>query len=203
VKQILHVTCSPRGRDGESSRLSRAIVNALLEKEPGASVFERVIGDGSLGHVDCDYAISQASVADVSQTGSMARSEVLIKEVERADYIVIGTPMHNFSVPSVLKARIDHVVRVRRTFDTSIAGKLPLLRDRPVLVGIASGGRISGERARQPDFLRPYLTAILAIIGLQDVTFFSVEGTVAGEHATAVARSLAAQAIRDHFATLP
>ena len=46
----------------------------------------------------------------------MSQSEELIAELESSDFVVIGTPMHNFTVPSALKAWIDHVVRVRRTF---------------------------------------------------------------------------------------
>ena len=85
--------------------------------------------------------------------------------------------MHNLTVPSSLKAWIDHVVRARRTFNVTAAGKVGLLRDRPVLVAVASGGRFSGERARQPDFLTPYLKAVLAMIGLNDLTFFSIQAT--------------------------
>ena len=107
----------------------------------------------------------------------MAQSEELIQELESSDIVVIGTPMHNFTVPSSLKAWIDHIVRVRRTFNVSPEGKVGTLRDRPVFVAISSGGRFSGERARQPDFLTPYLKAILGTIGLHDLTFFSVQGT--------------------------
>jgi FMN-dependent NADH-azoreductase len=104
-----------------------------------------------------------------------------VNELQAADAVVIGTPMHNFTVPYGLKAWIDHVVRVRRTFSIGPEGKVPLLRDRPVYVAIASGGLFAGERARQPDFLTPYLKAILATIGLWDLTFFSIQGTVFGE----------------------
>ncbi|KWV56558.1 hypothetical protein AS026_33930 [Rhizobium altiplani] len=47
-----------------------------------------------------------------------------------------------------------------------------MLEDRPVFVAIASGGRLSGEQARQRDFLTPYLTTILATVGLRDLSFF-------------------------------
>ena len=104
----------------------------------------------------------------------MSRSEELIQELESSDFVVIGTPMHNFTVPSALKAWIDHIVRVRRTFNVTTEGKVGTLRDRPVFVAVSSGGRFSGERARQPDFLTPYLKAILGTIGLHDLTFFSV-----------------------------
>ncbi|NIJ35339.1 FMN-dependent NADH-azoreductase [Sphingomonas oligoaromativorans] len=202
VKQILYLTCSPRGRAGESSKLSRIIVDCLLEREPMTQVVERVIGGNALQHVDGDYALSQALAEDVSQEGSMIRSEELIRELESADYLVIGTPVHNFTVPSTLKAWLDHVVRVRRTFDVSRDGKIPLLHDRPVFVGVSSGGRISGTRTRQPDFLTPYLRAVLGIIGLQDMRFFSIEGTAAGPDATALAQRETGRAIREHFASL-
>jgi FMN-dependent NADH-azoreductase len=130
----------------------------------------------------------------------MARSEELVREVENADYLLIGTPMHNFTVPSVLKAWIDHVVRARRTFNVTPAGKVGTLRDRPVYVAIASGGRFSGEHARQPDFLTPYLTAVLGIIGLHDLRFFSVQGTGAPPNVVAEVRSRTHEELEQHFA---
>jgi FMN-dependent NADH-azoreductase len=131
----------------------------------------------------------------------MALSEELIRELESADFVVIGTPMHNFTVPSALKAWIDHVVRARRTFNVTPAGKVGLLRDRPVFVAISSGGRFSGERARQPDFLTPYLKAVLGIIGLHDLTFFSVQGTASGPDAVAEARARTDQVLQEHFSS--
>lgn len=202
MKKILHVSCSPRGQAAESYRLSQKIIRSLLEKQPGATVINRVIGGGAIPHVDEDYAISQSSSEDVSQKGSMAQSEVLIRELESADFVVISTPMHNLTVPSALKAWIDHVVRARRTFNVTAAGKVGTLRDRPIFVAIASGGRFSGERARQPDFLTPYLKTILGTIGLHDLTFFSVQGTGAAPDTVAETRARTDQELRTHFSML-
>jgi len=113
--------------------------------------------------------------------------------------VVIATPMHNFTVPAALKAWIDHIVRVRRTFDVTAQGKVGALHDRPVFVAVSSGGRFSGERTHQPDFLTPYLKAILGTIGLHDLTFFSVEGSALGSDALAVARAETDQAIQGFF----
>ena len=84
--------------------------------------------------------------------------------------------MHNFTVPALLKAWIDQVVRFGRTFRSTPEGKIGLLADRPTFVLVASGGYIIGERARQPDFLTPYLTAILGTIGIHDVNFVHIDG---------------------------
>jgi FMN-dependent NADH-azoreductase len=137
MKKILHVSCSPRGEAAESHRLAQKIIGFLLQKEPTALLVSRVIGGGALSHVDENYAISQQSSADISQEGSIAQSEELIQEIESSDFVVIGTPMHNFTVPSALKAWIDHVVRARRTFNVTKEGKVGRLRDRPVFVAVS------------------------------------------------------------------
>ena len=81
---------------------------------------------------------------------------MLVQEIEAADVIVIGTLMHNYTIPSALKAWIDQVLRVGRTMKSTPAGKVGMLQHRPVFIGVASGGVFSGERANQPDFLTPY-----------------------------------------------
>lgn len=201
MTKILHISCSPRGKEAESFRLSQKIVRALLSREPAAAVVDRNLGDRTIAHVDPDYAVSQGGPIDVSTDGTMAQSEEYIRELEAADILVIGTPMHNLTVPSTLKAWIDHIVRARRTFKVTPHGKVGTLHDRPVFVAIASGGRFSGERARQPDFLSPYLTAVLGMIGLHNITFFSVQGTGSGLEAVLKTRSEVDLVLADYFAS--
>jgi FMN-dependent NADH-azoreductase len=203
LKKILHLISSPRGRAAESSRLSQKIVDALLAKEPRAEVVTRILADEPLDYVDADYALSQHSLADISQEGTAAVSAMLVRELESTDFVVIGTPIHNFTIPSALKAWIDHVVRVRWTFDVSPQGKIGKLHDRPVFIAFSSGGRLSGERAHQPDFLTPYLQAVFAIIGLYDLTFFSVQGAAFGPDSLEEARRTAEVAVLAHIAGPP
>ena len=141
------------------------------------------------------------AAADLAR-GSLADSEILIRELESADCLVIGTPMHNYTVPSALKAWIDHVVRANRTFTHIPTGKLGVLADRPVYVAVSSGGSFASEPARQPDFLTPYLTAILNTIGLRTIHFFSVQRAAAGGDTLAHARSRAQAELERHFAAV-
>jgi FMN-dependent NADH-azoreductase len=203
--KILHVACSPRGQAAESIRLSQKIIGLLRQREPAAILINRMVGGGAIPHVDGSYATAlgatQRSSAESSPHGSMALSEALIQELESADVVVIATPMHNFTVPSALKAWIDHIVRVRRTFNATPEGYVGTLRDRPVFVAVSSGGRFSGQRARQPDFLTPYLKAILGAVGLHDLTFFSIEGSALGPDALAEARARTDRALQAYFST--
>ena len=202
MNRILHLDCSPRPEGSESARLSRAIVDRLVRQHlaRGSSAGLR---QGTIAHVDGDYARAlgtPGAAADLAR-GSLADSETLIRELESADCLVIGTPMHNYTVPSALKAWIDHVVRANRTFTHIPTGKLGVLADRPVYVAVSSGGSFASEPARQPDFLTPYLTAILNTIGLRTIHFFSVQRGGGGD-TLAGARSRADAELERHFAAV-
>jgi FMN-dependent NADH-azoreductase len=193
---ILHIDCSPRP-DSHSRRLSAAIVEKLLEVAPATTISRRDLGADPLPHATADYANTLSSPATLAAPveGSLVRAEALIAEVEAADVIVIGTPMHNLTVPSVLKAWIDQILRAGRTFKSTPAGKVGMLRDRPVFIGIASGGVFAGERANQPDFLTPYLSVVLGSAGLKSLQFVPVQATaflVGDQAASARDKALAA-----------
>ena len=175
---ILHIDSSPR-RESHSRELSAAIVEKLLEVAPGASITRRDLGAEPLPHTMANYAFALSTPATLAAPpkGSLDVSEALIREVEAADAIVIGTPMHNFTIPSVLKAWIDQILRVDRTMKSTPAGKVGMLRDRPVFIGVASGGVFTGDRANQPDFLTPYLTLALNSIGLNTLQFLPLQAT--------------------------
>jgi FMN-dependent NADH-azoreductase len=203
--KILRIHCSPRVRESESHRLADAIVAFLTERYPAAAVVDRRLAQGTISHVDGEYADvlgGHGGSEEGSAAKSLAESERLIQELEAADCVVIGTPMHNYTVPSALKAWVDHVVRVHRTFRPTPQGKVGTLRDRPVYVAVSSGSLYSSGRSRQPDFLTPYLTAVLNTIGLRDLHFFSVQGTAFGAQARGDARSKVQQELADHFAAL-
>jgi FMN-dependent NADH-azoreductase len=203
--KILHVSSSPRGPAAASYKLSQKILGFLLQGEPAALLLHRPVGGGALPHIDADYAQALGATEETPQEraaqGALGRSDALIRELESADVVVIATPMHNFTVSSALKAWIDHIVRVRRTFDVTPNGKVTLLRDRPVFVAVSSGGRYTGEQVRQPDYLTPYLKAVFGSIGLHDLTFFSVEGTGIGPAASAQAWTRAERALQAHFSS--
>jgi len=175
---ILHLDCSPRP-ESHSRQLSAAIVGKLMEISPSASVVRRDFAAAPLPHASSDYASTLSSPATLAAPlkGALELSETLIGEVEAADVIVIGTPMNNLTVPSVLKAWIDQVLRAGRTFKSTPAGKMGMLRDRPVFIGAASGGVFAGDHANQPDFLTPYLSVVLGSIGLKTLQFLSVQAT--------------------------
>ena len=183
---ILQILVSPRARS-VSRQTAREIVARIAAERPGARIIARDLAADPPPHPDLD--LYDAILSPTPDGDSrFALSECLIAELEAADFIVIGTPMNNFTVPSTLKAWIDHIVRIRRTFRSTPEGKIGMLRDRPVIVVSAHGGYCGDAPPAQPDFLTPYLRAIFATIGLHAIEFIRLEGVTRGEDALARAR---------------
>jgi FMN-dependent NADH-azoreductase len=178
---ILLILVSPRP-ESHSRRLAREIAAKIAERQPAARIIDRDLAADPPPHPDRDLydAILSPSPDDDPR---FALSEQLIAELETADFVVIGTPMNNFAVPSTLKAWIDHIVRIRRTFRSTPEGKIGLLRDRPVIVVSAHGGYCGETPPGQPDFLTPYLRTIFATIGIRQVECLRLEGLSRGPEA--------------------
>src|SRR5215469_1846414 len=183
---IVQILVSPRPTS-ISRRVAREIGERVAAQRPGARVVERDLAADPPPHPDLELyeAILSPTPDDDPR---FALSEQLIAELEAADLAVIGTPMNNFAVPSTLKAWIDHIVRIRRTFRSTPEGKIGVLRDRPLIVVSAHGGYCGNAPPRQPDFLTPYLRVVFETIGISSVEFLRLEGLARGPEA--VARAL-------------
>jgi FMN-dependent NADH-azoreductase len=57
----------------------------------------------------------------------LSLSDSLLAELDQADEYVIGVPMHNFGVPSVLKLWIDQIALVGRAFSYGERGPKGLI----------------------------------------------------------------------------
>jgi len=182
---ILQVLASPRPQSW-SRRLAGDIAAALAARHPGAAIVTRDLAAAPPPHPDIDLydAILSPTPDDDPR---FALSERYIAELEVAEFVVIGTPVNNFTVPSTLKAWVDHIVRIRRTFRSTPEGKIGLLRDRPLIVASAHGGHVTTPPI-QPDFLTDYLRTIFETIGIPSVEFVRLEGMSRGPEA--VARAL-------------
>jgi FMN-dependent NADH-azoreductase len=180
---ILHLRCSPRGAEAFSSKMAQEVLTRLLHHYQDAEVVFRDLSAVPPPLVDADFSAAILGLPGIVPP-ALETSEVLIRELEAADVLVIATPMHNYCVPAVLKAWVDQIVRIHRTFASTPGGKVGKLRDRPVWLVVASGGWFTGPSPSgapaQPDFLTPYMRAILATIGISDVHVLTLEGVTRG-----------------------
>ena len=174
----LVVEASPRGAASFSRQATARLLEWLRARHQDWREIRRDLTDTPPSLIDAGFAAAMLTPPDArsaAQHAALAESERLIGEIETTDLLVISTPMHNFTVPAVLKAWIDQVLRVERTFRRTSEGKIGTLAPRPCYLVIAAGGAISPPAARQPDFLLPYLRAVLATIGVGEPLVLRLE----------------------------
>ncbi|MHB2008824.1 MAG: FMN-dependent NADH-azoreductase [Acidobacteriaceae bacterium] len=189
---LLHIIASARGESSHSRRAGQAMAQALLTQRPSLTLIERDLGHRPVPHPDARFVEASLMPEDQrsdAQHAALMLSETLIDELDAADFVVLSTPMHNFTVPSVLKAWLDHIVRPRRTFRITAAGKIGLLRDRPVRALLACGGALGDAAAGQIDFATPYLRYVFATIGITDLQVLPLENLNRGAGAQAVTQA--------------
>ncbi|SDH24072.1 FMN-dependent NADH-azoreductase [Paraburkholderia phenazinium] len=196
---LLHISASTRGDASHSRRIGRQLVDELQRRHGGPlRVIARDLAAQPPAYPDRSFveaALMPQAQRGATQAEALALSEELIAELEGADALVIDTPMHNFTVPAVLKAWIDQVVRIGRTFVSSREGKEGLLQDRPVFLVVACGGAVPEPPtpSGQIDFLTPYLRYVLGTIGLRNVSALRLTSLARGAGEIAQADAHAAE----------
>ncbi len=180
MKKILHIISSPRGEASFSIKLGKSIIDKLLVAYPGSTVKEHVLVNNHFPHIE-EAQITSFFTPPPQRTSqnmeALKHSDEAIREVMDADIIVIGAPMYNFSIPSTLKAWIDHIARAGVTFKYDEKGPKGLIEGKKVYLAISSGG-IYSEGAMKPyDFGTPYLQMVLGFLGIKDISVVRAEGT--------------------------
>lgn len=184
MKKILHITSSLKNTDSFSNKLSQAIIDKLSSEFPGSTIIRRDLMKSRIPHLSAaefDAFRALPENRTVEQAFAVKNSDELVAELMDSDIVVIGVPLYNFGIPSVLKAWLDHVARSGITFKYSEKGVEGLVRNKKVFLAVSSGGVYSEGPMKSFDFTEPYLRAILGFLGLTDVSTFRVEGIAVPE----------------------
>jgi len=112
---LLAIEVSPRHEFSTSRKLTALFIDRWKAARPGAAVVVRDLMRTPPPFVDLAWiggAFTPREQHSPESAAAIKVSDDLIAELKAADDIVIGTPMFNFSIPAVLKAYIDQIVRV-------------------------------------------------------------------------------------------
>ena len=181
MRKLLQLKTSLFSNDGQSSQLSDAFVAAWRTSHPGAEVVIRDFANDPVPHLDSvgfQAFVAKPEERSGEQQVKVAYSDALIEEVKSADVLVIGLPMYNLGMPSMLKAYFDHIARAGITFRYTENGPEGLLSGKNAYVFATRGGRYAGTPF---DVQTEYVRNFLGFIGITDVEFVYAEGLSMGE----------------------
>ena len=173
----------PRG--SHTRRLTARFLERWLAQAPHTHVLARDVAAAPPAPVDhrwIEAAFTRPERRTPAMSDVLRESDRLVDEVAQADLIVVGAPMYNFGVPAQLKAWIDNIVRVGRTFgfDRSRPGApyWPLLAPGKTLIILSArgdGGYDAGGPLAEANLVEASLRVPFAYIGVTDVRSVAVE----------------------------
>lgn len=163
---ILRIDSSLFGTSGVSPTLAAELIEQLQAPLESSELVHHDLASMDIPHFGAE------TLASISE-GSATLADQFIAELQASDVIVIGAPMYNFSIPSVLKSWFDHVSRAKATFEYTANGPVGLLKNKKVYVITTRGGIHQGEAS---DAIVPTLRVMLSFLGLDDVEFIYTEG---------------------------
>lgn len=172
MAHILHIDASARTTGSTTRALSADMVGRIAGADDTTTYRDLAPGLPLIDEAWVGATFTPEADRSPDQRATLALSDNLVEELEAADTIVIGTPIYNFGTPAALKAWIDLVGRVGRTFNYTPEGPVGLLEGKRAIVAIASGGTPIGSEI---DFTSGYLRHVLGFLGIKDVTFVTAE----------------------------
>jgi len=174
IPSILLIQASPRGERSHSRKLGNQYAEAWQASHPQGSVVIRDLAETPPPFVNEAWVAGAFAGPDAHSDApaALVTSDEYVDELIAADELIIATPIYNLSVPAALKAWIDQIVRVGRTFGFTDNGLAGLLTGKTAKILVASGSDFRPEGTYGGyNFLEPYLRGILGFIGITQVEF--------------------------------
>lgn len=178
---ILHIESSIFAENGISSQLGRTLVEKLKQTTAGTKIKARHFAAEPVPHFDgsvLNALMTEPSQRSEEQKSKVAYADQQISDIQWADTLVIGMPMYNFSVPSMLKSWFDFIARAGVTFRYTDQGPVGLLEGKKAYVIATRGGIYKDTPA---DSQTPFVETFLNFIGIKDIEFIYAEGLNMGD----------------------
>ena len=185
MSKLLHIDSSSLGGNSVSRQLTAQIVASWRASHPATEVSYLDLAVNTPSHLSAEslgFRMPAEAAPTEVQKRENAISEALVTQFLGADVIVVGAPMYNFTIPTQLKAWIDRVAQVGRTFGYTDKGPVGLAGGKTVIVASTRGGMYStSDAGNAMEHQESYLKTVFGFFGITDVRFVRAEGLAMGE----------------------
>lgn len=177
MAQLLKIDASSRDAGSHSRELADTFLAEWRKANPQGLVVIRDLAANPPPHISAttiEGFYTPEAMLDARLRQALALSDRLIAELMASDTILVSSPIYNFSVPSALKAYIDHISRIGKTFAFDGTNFEGLVKGKRIYFALAYGL----PAAPETDMLQPYLRLLFGFLGVTDMNFIAVQGTV-------------------------
>ncbi|MFC5044304.1 FMN-dependent NADH-azoreductase [Aquimarina hainanensis] len=108
---------------------------------------------------------TEESLSD-SEQQVLEKNNKMVSQVLEADYIVIGFPMYNFSLPATVKAWVDAIIQTGKTFMLGEEGYVGLCRGKQALTIMTTGSDFGVPPLDSMNYATPLIKTDLEFIGI-------------------------------------
>ncbi|WP_085902752.1 FMN-dependent NADH-azoreductase [Kiloniella majae] len=181
---ILHLDSSARRTDNPetsynsiSKTLAAGFIDEWKKQRQTDTIIYRDLGQTPPEYINQDW-IAAVFTDEKKRTNAqkelLVLSDTLIDEVDRADIILMSSPMYNYGMPAALKAWFDQVIRIHKTFSFDLArGDYPLepIMSGKTLVLITSTGEFgfeTGGMREDINHLGPHVKVMSKYLGVEN-----------------------------------
>ncbi len=184
---VLWITANPHDHDTSyGMAVGQQFVQAYLSANPDHEVIHLDLFAMNVPQLDADVfrawrklegGASFATLSEVEQ-GKVGRIGELVDQFVSADKYVFVTPIWNYSYPPVMKAYIDAICIVGKTFKyMPDIGRVGLLKDKKAVHIQASGSRLSpGSQDAELEMGHRHMKVIAEFMGIPSLASIFVEG---------------------------
>jgi FMN-dependent NADH-azoreductase len=185
MSKLLIINASARANRSHSRGLTDTFLQYWIKTIPGTQITMRELGTVNVPHMSAEWisaAFKPAADRTEQDISELAVSDTYVSELHRADVIVIGSPMYNWSIPSPLKAYIDQVMLINETWRPNNNDPqnpyIGLLEGKKLVLLLARGssGYEAGEYNYHMNFQSTYLKMIFNIMGITDIHIIAING---------------------------
>lgn len=92
----------------------------------------------------------------------LKKNNTMTEQLIQSDFIVLAFPMYNFSVPATVKAWLDAVIQIGKTFRINSEGFQGLCSDKKAMILITTGYEVG-----EADFATPLIKTAFGFMGVE------------------------------------
>ena len=183
MPHLLHLDSSADPRTSSSREVTAAFVRGWVARGTDFSVTSRDLHTDPPPHLP-DAALHWSprlrTPDEVVDAAAAARQQTYLDELLAADVLLLGAPMYNWSLPSTLKAWIDHVHVLGTTVPFGDFEARPLAGRPAVVVSSRGASYDSGGEQASWDHTVPPLELVLGRSFGMSVSVITLQLTLAG-----------------------